>query len=439
MANGYKDVTKSAPCQICGKTHWCARKITPEGDYIHFCTGGITSDGPFIGADGGTYYKVGISKKDGFEGFPFFETEEHRKKRIADYKASKDASRQNLSYEPPKRMTVLNQVVPLPNDTLDRVYRKLLSLLVLEDRHREYLHKEGWSDELIEKHHIVSFPINDYMRFKRKDDYVSKNLWFKKICQIMSETFSSLKGVPGFYTKDGVWKIKAHSGIVFPMYDVRGNTYRLRTRMDFEDYIVEKKMADGEQRYVSRNEGEYVEPLKGCYCIAEDSSREYIKSGGKYRNFSSYIDDEEMLKQGFVTNAYTDGCQAGNSLGFYMNDSDDFYCVYITEGEKKAILGNSLLKAPFISIPGVNSFSLILQKGVIDTLVEKGAKVFIIAFDADKETNENVYRFEKAAIKALHDRGLYVGLAEWDINLGKGIDDLLAAGYRPNFSTAKSE
>lgn len=422
MGYGIRDVTKREPCPICGRDHWCAWMPTEYGRVL-LCQS-HNEDTSFTGNDGNTYVYVGTTRS----GTGVYE-ESCQHNSHSKYNATVNGVK---APKPQKRqLTVVDYVRPLSNDVLDNVYRRLLSMLVLEDRHREYLHSEGWSDELIAKNNIVSMPIDDYKRYKRRD-YYSKNKWRKTICDQMSGIYGSLKGVPGFYKKDGAWKIHSRSGIILPMYDVNHKMYRLRVRMDFED-IIDRKDQSG--RYVNDAKECYVQPLKGMYTI-QDGQEIFLKSGGKYRNVSSYKEDEDALKDGFVVNLLADGCQANNAVGCYYSSSDDMYCCYITEGEKKGILSNSILHAPVISLPGVNSFSLLLDSILLATLIQLGVKVFIIAFDADKSTNETVLKAEAKTIEALKSQGVYVGLAEWDIKHGKGLDDLLARGYRPSFSIA---
>ena len=42
--------------------------------------------------------------------------------------------------------------------TAKSIYTYMQNLLILDPAHKAYLHSQGWTDELIEKHHIVSFP-----------------------------------------------------------------------------------------------------------------------------------------------------------------------------------------------------------------------------------------------------------------------------------------
>lgn len=103
--------------------------------------------------------------------------------------------------------------------------------------------------------------------------------------------------------------------------------------------------------------------------------------------------------------------------------------------------GLCITKQPVLWLPGVNSYQLLLKpyKGVtpVDMMRKKGAKIAVIAFDADKAVNPMVMRcFDKLA-ELLLKEGFTVYSAEWDMALGKGIDDLLSSGNLPAFKLIK--
>ncbi len=397
-----KSVTKTRPCPICGKPDWCGIMQSDSGGELIICQRNVDALKPYkdglYGMNGTYYLCVGISKQG--QNNIFADAEEIWEKE----QLRKNANSSRFSHGKcmtKKTLTPVDILLPLPDSALHKIYLSMLDYLILEPRHKEYLKREGWTDSLIESHHIKSFPEEDYVRFQNRDSACrSKNPWRKELADYLINKFGSLEGVPGAYiNKRGNWTFAPKSGILFPLYNHKQEIYRLRIRLEHD-----------------------------C-------------KGGKYRNFSSYKVDDDAEKQGFLMNVFAKGCQAGNHLGFYFNPSrDDMHIAYLTEGEKKGMIGNFLLKAPVISIPGVNSYSKLIEgtkpNRPIDFLKSVGVHILVIAFDADKMTNEKVMACQENVIHILRDEGFVIGLAEWDICQGKGLDDLLTNGYKPAYTLA---
>lgn len=74
---------------------------------------------------------------------------------------------------------------------------------------------------------------------------------------------------------------------------------------------------------------------------------------------------------------------------------------YITEGEPKGLFASNALSTPVVTLPGVNSYSLILDDGVLSQMKELGMKMVVVAFDADKLHNERVLSCEKSLADGL--------------------------------------
>ena len=68
---------------------------------------------------------------------------------------------------------------------------------------------------------------------------------------------------------------------------------------------------------------------------------------------------------------------------------------------------------------------------------QKGYKKVIVAFDADRYRNEMVMRCMNGLISMLKEEGFHVFIADWNEANGKGLDDLLAAGYLPAIRECK--
>lgn len=388
-------VTKQRPCPICGKPDWCGFFESSSGGEM-ICCQRIKDQNDVMGYDGNYYIFVAESKNGTSLIF------EEANQRLAKLKARKGEDLGNLKFAKPVQrvLTPVDIVEPSKDHKwLSERYNAMLDMLILEERHRDYLKKEGWTDELIEKWKIKSLPVEDYVRMR--DGLQTKNPFRVTIGQKLSEKYGDLSGLPGFYlNKKNKWTIAGQDGILFPLPDVNHNYYRMRIRLE-----------------------------------------KAPKIGGKYRNLSSYKEDDEAYEQGFIVNKYFKGCKAYNNIGFYYDQNrDNMFNAYVTEGEKKSMIGEAYLRCPVIDIPGVNSICKMVEGKVgerpIDYLKSIGVQIIIIAFDADFRTNEAVFSNQQKAVQIFKDEGFQIGIAEWDSELGKGLDDILVGGNKPSFRLA---
>lgn len=413
MANGFLDYSKIHRCPICGGPDYCTFRPQPNGSVMYICMRhhGYRKGDVFVSNIDQQEYECKGENESGNLYF-YLKADADAWREAHGYKKGKGKRTQTRKAAPVQKQYVEEpKIKPLSNEKLHYIYYTMLSLLKLEDADRKYLHGEGFTDEMIDKYMIRSLPKPDNYRFRNRDSYHSINPSRRDIAQAVAKIFGGdLTGAPGFYQfiyqiieENGNlrrWDISGPGGILFPLFDPYGNMYRLRVRVQEED-------------------------LKGG-------------KYGKYRNFSSYRDE---LVGGVLKNKYLNGCAANNNCGFYSNEGDDFRVVFITEGEKKSIIANEYFKKPFISLPGVNSHSKLLDvvnadentQGMrfIDFLKEKGTKLVIVAFDADKTVNDSVLRQEEQTFRRLKAEGFTIGCAEWDMAYGKGIDDLLKNGHEP--------
>jgi hypothetical protein len=102
--------------------------------------------------------------------------------------------------------------------------------------------------------------------------------------------------------------------------------------------------------------------------------------------------------------------------------------IWITEGELKADISADRLGAVVISIPGVGLWSRSLPD--LAELVPKGGRV-VVALDADWRENHYVHAAIHGLLLACAALGYETGVAIWDMTNGKGLDNLLVAGHRP--------
>lgn len=460
-------VTKNRPCPICGGYDWCTwySHVDSSETFRCFRKEGLSGQDTF---HNGIHYVFRGIKSDQLGEYGLYQDEVtynqfHQKHANTERKAS-------------KRKEIVYDVTPVASaDYLNSVYSYFLSLLVLEFKDLKILQDE-WNagieptltKKILGKYPIKSIPPTDSARFA--SGIRIQNMSRKRIMEKMVFRFGNdgLVGVPGFYQRerDDVWQMSSLSGIVYPCYDSCGNIIRLRVcdatpmvKLPLKNSAGEVVVNDSGStvyggHYSYNYDGEWVfknyesneETI--VYSIQKQISKvEFCKKGypvgkveGKYKNWSSYSEKkEETEEQITIVNRLKNGTQSGSSISLYCKDGDDFTTVYIVEGEKKAIVLNMLLNCPVISVPGVGTWSKVFepeaQTGIsmMDMLRKRGVVNWIIAYDADKESNISVLNAEQNAAKAFLDEGCNIYITFWNINFGKGIDDIIIPGNRPNY------
>jgi len=140
--------------------------------------------------------------------------------------------------------------------------------------------------------------------------------------------------------------------------------------------------------------------------------------GGKYRWLSS------------VTRRTPDAPSPGSPAHVPHGIGGPCSLVRITEGELKADVAYRLSEVPTVSFPGVGSW-----RAVLPILAALQAQTVRVAFDADAPDNKHVARSLRDCVDELRRDGYAVELERWPIDQGKGIDDLLAAGGKPEILT----
>jgi hypothetical protein len=100
--------------------------------------------------------------------------------------------------------------------------------------------------------------------------------------------------------------------------------------------------------------------------------------------------------------------------------------VRLTEGEIKADVATALTGVLTLSLPGVN-----MWRKALAVVQDLQASAVLLAFDSDWRSNPQVAHALQHAAVALVKAGCTVHVETWDPACGKGIDDVLAAGHRP--------
>ena len=404
MSN-FRNVSKREPCPICGKPDWCSIQEVSTSAQLHYCRRVLSGIDIISPVNNREYVFIKQTK----DGSCLYKDRDQ-------YDADRDEwMLQNSGYRQarpksghPKQTPLVrtethvgNDTLSVPtksNDELDSIYRSFLKHLYLNKMHVRYLVRERWPKELIKHSMLRSLPANN------NSNYCSYGR--ERITLELIHEFGSVQGVPGFFQKhDGTWTFSGSSGILIPQYDHNHCLYRLRIRLDHPE--------------------------------VDDSGKEK----NKYHNFSSCY--AVRTKNGSFKNAYINGCRSGSHIGLYDNPAvDDYTVCYITEGEKKAIYANYVLRVPVVSIPGVNSFNKLLEKSengftVLDYLKSQGCRILIIAYDSDKYINQSVLMYEDKIIEFLSSQDFHIGVAFWNPGFGKGLDDILSINIRPNYELVK--
>lgn len=453
MAGTCKWVDRNRPCRICGKTDYCKYVEFPSGDTKEYCHRIFGDKGSFTtGKDGKTY----ICHNTTEWGFQIWEPEEQYRKnresfmRVNGFHSKEGTTSKNAihSVQTIERKEYIDLGEALPPEKLDEIYSYFLSLLTLEEKHRNILSHEwnpvqGLFQKITKQWMIRSIPPTD--RNRRLSGENLKNPSRRAIMQKMTQEFGSLKGVPGFFRyEDGTQDMSPLAGIAYPIYNSRGQIIRIRIADDYPivEGVYESK--DGIYQYYN---GQWLFCGNGCTegsivwrnngakkVILNEKGYPPGKVKGKYKNFSSF---KEIEKNGKRMNKYIDGTQSGSKVSLYAKGTDNWDIVYVTEGEKKAIVANMILGHPVISVPGVSAFGALFKPedginlSIIEELIRHGTTLFVIAYDSDKGQNANVLKSEKDLIMKFMQKGLKIAISEWNPKWGKGFDDILLINLRP--------
>lgn len=107
--------------------------------------------------------------------------------------------------------------------------------------------------------------------------------------------------------------------------------------------------------------------------------------------------------------------------------------MYLTEGGLKADVTYCLCegKKSFLAVTGITS--LRDMPNTFAYFKENGVKEVRIVFDMDRIYNERVMEAIENVQQMAKDAGLESSVPEWDIEMGKGIDDFMLS-YRKNNS-----
>ncbi|MCR5836503.1 MAG: DUF3854 domain-containing protein [Lachnospiraceae bacterium] len=386
MSN-YINVTKRNPCPVCGADSYCAwSNINTTGRSYLFCH----------------FSKVlGYKKGDVVNGmFCFKECEQTDIfETIEQHEMFAFKKGQFKRVDPPIIIPAVKEPqenFKAPTEYIDKVYKALISMLKLEPESRAYLFSEGWNDEMIKKYSIVSLPPKDYTVYS--GEMKSVNKLRVAICAELIKKGFELKGVPGFGVNEkGKWTIFGPGGIIFPVYDFHGRIPQLRVRPVYSKSDIERYKDEGKK------------PPKYIF-LSSGSAKNGVSCGGGY--------------------------------SIYLPETKNTPICFITEGEKKGMVIATKRNAAAIALQGVSTYSKLFEKDefgkcAIDYLKEYGVKIIAICFDADLATNEQVEYHHRKLIEKLSVYDFKLADCSWNLNVAKGIDDLINKGLNPSITIIK--
>lgn len=267
---------------------------------------------------------------------------------------------------------VAQEIKMAPVADMDAFYRAFTEVQPLSDEDREYLLGRG----------VRENDLKDFFSDRRDTEQLLREIQSK-----LNWKMSRYIGIPGIFCK----------------------------KKDGKKYIrLSARKSKGIGIKIYNQEGQVI--------AVQYRNHVATKSGRYFWYSSSFANKEEYP-------AYSDGASPGTPVGFESARGPKKYpSVVITEGKFKALeLANRGLDC--FTVQGVETWKRIIPE-LEKYFTRKEKRRIWLAFDADLKTNSAVaratYLFHKELVKSGYD----VGFLDWDIELGKGIDDALIAGAK---------
>lgn len=479
---------KGEVCPICGSPDWCGyigytktlylychRYLKPDKKKNTVLTGNEATL-----EDGRKFVFVGVTA-DGFGKFRDYGSWKRNKdwedkhtglqKKSSDWKVrTSDSTKANLMHPTAEQMRpsagmTSSRTRDIPANQkpirdvayLDRVYRELLSQLVLEEGDRmELIQHDGWSDELMRSifsaYPFRSLPPSDWDRYNKdgiryQQFRYLQNKTRKKLILDLQEKFgeNGLYGVPGFYTKkDGTWTMAGMDGYFIPQYNAEGKIYRLRIRTS-----QAARDEAARQRFERMDDPEREQIAESIDVPVSDKAAIIAKIS---RGFGKYV--------AMSSNGYLNGCAGTSQISFYgLNYLKTRYPkmkikrVFVCEGEKKGIVASTKLGYLVITLPGVGTYRLLADPmamssegkdllgescSCLEWLKKLGIERITVANDTDMMENAMVRDATMGTLRLINENGFVPEFAHWNHAFGKGLDDCLIHGGKVSISRVEN-
>ncbi|MGH0618485.1 DNA primase [Bacillus cereus] len=333
---------------------------------------------------------------------------------------------------------------------LDVLYYMFLQELELREEHIEML--TGPERRIA----IETINIRNYKSFPMKPWDVTK-----EIIKKAGGKTSLIVGIPGFYakeTKDGRYFTFAgrRDSLLIPQRNIYNQICGFQYRIDNPKYVTvvrdhkpsfqaavieqpniievtykingkKESLFKGEVDVKEWYEIDYEGKKIGEVQLKLESKYIWVSSGGKFHGTGAgnplpihvavpsrelqYWERGELIKKDNVW--ITEGSLKADISAENLDE--------LLTNEEKLMYGTTV-----VSIPGVKVWRIL-----IDPLKKMGVKQATFALDMDMITNPDVQRTLLECAQALYQEGISINYASWDINLGKGLDDLLLQDYIP--------
>lgn len=258
-------------------------------------------------------------------------------------------------------------------------YTKLLTLLRLDDKHKEDLKNRG-----LDMNDLPFYATINTVNYDER----------RRIASVLIKDGAVLKGVPGFYKdKEGFWVIaKVKRGILVPYRDHNGMIQGLQIRKDKESIVHYKDGSKG-SKYTWLSSKRVP---KGC------SGGTGAKTFLHYA--TTFLQEENGPREPFFPGDY----------------------IILTEGGMKADIFNRLSGKPALAVPGVNAGKALRKE--LRFLKFKKVRTIYLEFDMDYEQNESVAKAMEKTKRIIESEGFQCRHLTWDTKGGrlKGIDDYYA-------------
>ncbi len=334
---------------------------------------------------------------------------------------------------------------PKKADTdLNRVYRELLNCISLSPAHKKHLTSPDrqLTEEQIKVRQYSSTPDKPWQVVKELAERLGDD---------------NFVGVPGFYVREGrygkYYTMSGFKGILIPFRNHKNEIVGFQVRVDkvLNDVSIDSNVngfnaritkqpnmatcyLDGEKIF----EGEITKDWMPIHADGTNVGHIKLSKGQKYFWFSS------ANKEG--------GTGSGNPAPVHVSVPTSVLKEWkpgTVHKSRTAWLGEGPLKndiaadkitefydpleledigTTFLGLPGVNSWRLALPY-----LEAMGVQQVNIAFDADAINNPYVKQHLFACAKELKKRGYTANIAVWNLNDGKGLDDILLKNRLPLF------